>query len=250
MKIAIVTGAASGIGAQVARSLAAEGIFVAMGDINSPAAEAVLQEIEAKGGQGLVMPLDVTSAEQVAGFVDSVVRGVGSPRIAVACAGVASTGTVPETSLAAFDRMIDVNLRGTFLFAKHVLPQLETTKGSFTAIASDAGLLGSQGFGAYCASKHGVVGLVKAMAMDHGPHGVRCNAVCPGYVDTPMLDQLAADLGFDKAEAALGVPLSRFATPQDVANLVLFLSSDAGSYMNGAMLPLDGGGSAGPYVPA
>ena len=126
----------------------------------------------------------------------------------MACAGIAATGTVVDTTTELSRKMIDVNLTGVFLFAKAIIPFLENGGGTFTAIASDAGLNGFQGYAAYCASKHAVSGLIKSMALDHG---VRCNAICPGYVETPMLDQLLAEMGSAFDEAAKAVPLARFA---------------------------------------
>ena len=250
MEISVVTGAGSGIGAGVAMKLAARGSFIALADRNDDGVRATLEQIERAGGQGIAATVDVTDENQLAGFIQSVAKDFGRPSTAVACAGIAATGTVVDTSAELFRKMIDVNLTGVFLFAKAIIPFLENGGGTFTAIASDAGLNGFQGYAAYCASKHAVAGLVKSMALDHGPKGVRCNAICPGYVETPMLDQLLAEIGwaFDDAEKA--VPLARFAKVDDVANLVDFVSSTLGGYINGALIPIDGGGSAGPFAPA
>jgi meso-butanediol dehydrogenase / (S,S)-butanediol dehydrogenase / diacetyl reductase len=128
----------------------------------------------------------------------------------VACAGIAATGTVVDTTTELSRKMIDVNLTGVFLFAKAIIPFLENGGGTFTAIASDAGLNGFQGYAAYCASKHAVSGLIKSMALDHGAKGVRCNAICPGYVEMPMLDQLLAEMGSAFDEAAKAVPLALY----------------------------------------
>lgn len=247
-KLALVTGAGSGIGAGVARNLAAQGLVVALCDRNVTAAEMVQREILSGGGKAIARGVDVTQEGQVAEFVTWAAQH-GRPSVAVACAGVAATGQIPDMDTELFRHIIDVNLTGVFLLAKHSIPFLRVGGGSFVALASDAGLNGFQGFGAYCASKHAVLGLVKSLAMDHGPEGVRCNAICPGYVQTPMLDALLSELGVSREDADKAVPLGRLASVADVAALVSFLISDGGSYMNGAALSLDGGGAAGPYSP-
>lgn len=250
MTVAVVTGGGSGIGRAVAMKLASHRSAIALCDVNADAARRTAADIAANGGTAIAVTVDVTNEDEVAAFVERAEKDLGRPDIAVACAGIATTGLIPDMASDTFRTIIDVNLTGVFLLAKHTIPRLRRGGGSFTAIASDAGLNGFQGFGAYCASKHAVVGLVKTLALDHGPEGVRCNAICPGYVDTPMLDRLLVELGGTRADASLAVPLGRLASVDDVAGLVSFVTSDAGSYINGAMLSLDGGGSAGPYAPA
>lgn len=247
--LALVTGGGSGIGAGVARRLAASGVTVALCDRDGNAAQNVRDEIAGAGGNAFAMQVDVTVENQVADFVSRAAKHGGRPTIAVACAGIAALGQVTDMDSGLFRKVVDVNLTGVFMLAKHAIPHLRAGGGSFVAIASDAGLNGFQGFAAYCASKHAVVGLVKSLALDHGPEGVRCNAICPGYVETPMLDQLLAELGGSREEAAKAVPLGSLAKVEDVAKLVAFVTSDAAAYINGAMIPLDGGGTAGPYIP-
>ena len=249
MTVAIVTGGGSGIGRAVAVTFASQGIAVALCDLDGDAAGRTAADIAGAGGTAIAVTADVTNEDQIAGFVERAENDLGRPTIAVACAGIATTGQIPDMASEAFRKIVDVNLTGVFLLAKHTIPRLRRGGGTFTAIASDAGLNGFQGFGAYCASKHAVVGLVKALSLDHGPEGVRCNAICPGYVDTPMLDRLLVELGGTREEADAAVPLGRLASVDDVAALVSFVTSDAASYINGAMLSLDGGGVAGPYAP-
>lgn len=156
-------------------------------------------------------------------------------------------GTAPDLSLLEWSRAIEVNLTGVFLTAKYVVPQLEASGGgAFVALSSDAGIQGAAGFAAYCASKHGVIGLVKSLALDHGPHGVRCNAVCPGFVETPMAERIFADLPEAERERWRGtVPLGRFGRPEEVADAIAHLSSPQASYVNGHTYVIDGGGTAG-----
>jgi meso-butanediol dehydrogenase/(S,S)-butanediol dehydrogenase/diacetyl reductase len=155
---------------------------------------------------------------------------------------------VKDFGLNDWERIVATNLSGTFYLAKYTLPHLLGSKGTFTAISSDAGTHGAPGYGAYCATKHGVIGLIRCMALEYGRHGVRCNAVCPGFVETPMAYRL-----FDKMpEAELSyyknsVPLGRFARAEEVAAVVSHLTSSEARYTNGMLYALDGGSTAGYY---
>lgn len=246
---AVITGAASGIGAAVARRLMERGANVFLVDRDMSGLRRLFEEAGAPERRVKLFQADVTDNAQIK-RVFAEVDGHGGVDNVVHCAGVARLGTVIEMDEATFDFVLDVNLKGTFLLAKHALPLLLARKGSFTAIASDAGTQGASGYAAYCASKHGVVGLIKSMALDHGPSGVRCNAICPGFVETAMLEQLFADNPSDRAFYEKTVPLGRFARPEDVAELAAFISSAAGSYLNGAIVALDGGSTAGYFSSA
>lgn len=244
----IVTGAASGIGASVARSLRRRGTTVIALDRDIDSLPSWQNE-HADGGTVEIFQADVTDGPRLGAIFETIARQ-GDLDGVVHCAGVAKTGTITEMDEATFDFVVDVNLKGTFLIAKHAMPLLVKRGGSFTAIASDAGTQGASGYAAYCASKHGVIGLIKAMALDHGPQGVRCNAICPGFVETPMLERLFADNPSDRAYYERTVPLGRFAHPDDVAELAAFLSSPSGAYLNGAVIALDGGSTAGYFASA
>ena len=246
---AVVTGAASGIGAAVARRLCERGANVFLIDRDMGGLQSLFPNAGASDGRVKLFQADVTDSAQIKDIFAEVDRQGGVDNV-VHCAGVARLGTIIEMDEATFDFVLAVNLKGTFLLAKHALPSLVTKRGSFTAIASDAGTQGASGYAAYCASKHGVVGLVKSMALDHGPQGVRCNAICPGFVETAMLEQLFADNPSDRAFYEKTVPLGRFARPEDVAELAAFISSRAGSYLNGAIVALDGGSTAGYFSSA
>lgn len=244
----VVTGAASGIGAAVARLLRRRGVTVIALDRDIDSLPAWRNENDG-GGAVEIYQADVTDGPRLGAIFETIARQ-GDLDGVVHCAGVAKTGTIMEMDEATFDFVVDVNLKGTFLVAKHAMPLLVKRGGSFTAIASDAGTQGASGYAAYCASKHGVVGLIKAMALDHGPQGVRCNAICPGFVETPMLERLFADTPSDRAYYERTVPLGRFARPDDVAELAAFLASSAGAYLNGAVVALDGGSTAGYFASA
>jgi len=244
----VVTGAACGIGAAVARSLRQRGTTVVVLDRDIDNLTA--WQLEHTGGGSVeIFQAEVTDGPRLDAIFDKIGRQ-GHLDGVIHCAGVARTGSILEMDEATFDLVVDVNLKGTFLVAKYAMPLLVKRGGSFTAIASDAGTQGASGYAAYCASKHGVVGLIKAMALDHGPQGVRCNAICPGFVETTMLERLFADNPPDRAYYERTVPLGRFAQPDDVAELAAFLSSSAGDYLNGAIIALDGGSTAGYFTSA
>jgi NAD(P)-dependent dehydrogenase (short-subunit alcohol dehydrogenase family) len=151
---------------------------------------------------------------------------------------------------AEWHRIIAVNLTGTYLLARHTIPHLLVRGGgNFVAISSDAGLRGSVGFAAYCASKHAVVGLVRCMALDYGRQGVRSNAVCPSFVDTPMADGLLANPNLpDRRAFERRAPLGRFARPEEVAEAIAHLASPEASYTNGMLYVIDGGTTAGTFT--
>ncbi|WVT77947.1 SDR family oxidoreductase (plasmid) [Sinorhizobium chiapasense] len=245
---AVITGAASGIGAAVARRFRERGANVFLLDRDMPSLHRSFGN--ADDSKAKLFEADVSDTAQIKDIFAEIERCHGGVDSVVHCAGVARLGTVIEMDEATFDFVLKVNLKGTFLLAKHAMPSLLARKGSFTAIASDAGTQGASGYAAYCASKHGVVGLVKSLALDHGPSGVRCNAICPGFVETPMLEQLFGDNPTDRAFYEKSVPLGRFARPEDVAELAAFISSPAGAYLNGAIVALDGGSTAGYFSTA
>lgn len=247
-EVAFVTGAGSGIGRATAVALAARGAAVGLFDLSASGLEQTAAEIGALGGRAVEVEGDVTSSEQVDEAVRETVRELGPLRTGVACAGIEAMGTVPEMSLDEWRRVIDVNLSGVFLTARHSIPRLEEAEGeaSFVALSSDAGVQGAAGFGAYCASKHAVLGLVKSLALDHGPRGVRCNAVCPAFVETPMAERIFRDsTAEERARWERLVPLGRFARPEEVAAAIAHISSPAASYLNGHAYVLDGGSTAG-----
>lgn len=249
-EVAIVTGAASGIGAAVGLRLAARGAAVGLVDVNEKGLEATASSIRELGGRCLVAPADVSDDDAIARVVSVIAAELGDLSTAVACAGIAIVGDVTTQDLQDWDRTIAVNLTGVFLLARHTVPGLiERGGGTFTAIASDGGLMGAQSFAAYCASKHAVVGLIRSMALDHGPKGVRSNAVCPGFVDTPMAAAAFESDDVDRDFFESVVPMGRFANAEEVADAVAHLSSNEASYVNGLMYSIDGGSTAGYYNP-
>lgn len=249
-EVAIVTGAGSGIGRAVAERLAARGARVALVDRSVDGLEETRRSIDAAGGEALTIPGDVTEEAEVAAAVATTVDRFGPLRTAVACAGVEVMGTAPDMELGDWHKVIAVNLTGVFLTARHAIPALvQAGGGAFVAMSSDAGVQGAQGFAAYCASKHGVIGLVRSLALDHGPQGVRCNAVAPGFVHTPMADRIFDGLPAEEIEGwAKTVPMGRFGQPQEIAAAVAYLTSDESAYVNGQVHNIDGGATAGYFA--
>lgn len=246
-EVAFVTGAGSGIGRATALLLAARGARVSLFDVSAEGLSTTAAEIRSQHGLALELVGDVSDQQQLEGAVEATLEEHGPLRTVVAAAGVEVLGTVHELSLTEWTRAIEINLTGAFLTAKHTVSSLEESEGgSFVAVSSDAGIQGAAGFAAYCASKHGVVGLVRALALDHGPRGVRCNAVCPGFVETPMAERIFADLPESERERwRRTVPMGRFGRPEEVAAAIAHLSSPQASYVNGHTYVIDGGGTAG-----
>lgn len=247
---ALVTGATSGIGRATALRLAQRGAIVGIVGRNRAAAEEVLKTISDAGGTAQVLLGDVGAAAEVARIVEEFVATNGGIETVVASAGVAPVGSAVEATLEDWNLAINVNLNSVFYLAKYAIPELILTKGSFTIISSDAALWGDSNFAGYIASKHGVHGLMKSMALDFGKFGVRTNAVCPGFVATPMAEKLLEGKSHDELAAITArTPLGRHALPEDVANVVAHLASHEARHANGVEYRLDGGKTAGHYKP-
>jgi meso-butanediol dehydrogenase/(S,S)-butanediol dehydrogenase/diacetyl reductase len=195
-EIALVSGAGSGIGHAVSLILAARGAYVSVLDLSRESAQETVGLVEEAGGKATPLAPDVSNLEILAAAMDSFAQAGEGLDTVVAAAGVARGGLIQRMSEVAWDHVIDVNLKGTLLLlARQTLPLLQRRAGgSFVAVSSDAGVMGSVAYGAYCASKHGVIGLVKAMALDHGREGIRSNVVCTGFVDTPMAARISRRL--------------------------------------------------------
>lgn len=249
--VAFVTGGASGIGRATALALCNRGDDVGVFDRSEEGAQAVVRLIESRGGRAVAIGGDVSSDADVRLAVDETVHRFGRLTTVVANAGVAHEGTALTTSDDDWNRVIAVILTGTFLTARHTIPELTATGGSFVAVASEAGINGNQRSLAYGAAKHGVIGLMRNMALDHGPQGVRTNAVCPGWVETPMMDQYFRGMTADEiAELRRANPLGRFATPEIVADVILHLSSPDARHTNGLAYVVDGGVVTGTFDPS
>lgn len=247
MSVALVTGAASGIGRSTAQHLASRGFTVAAVDRNAAGAESTAEDIRSGGGRAQAHGADITSFDDLSRVVGDVIEELGDIDAVVAAAGVDITGAVHEVDVADWERCIQINLTGAFLTAKATIDALRTSRGAFVAIASDAGTQGAQAFAPYTAAKHGVVGLVKCMALDYGPVGVRSNVICPGMVETPMARRLFDEHGEELEEYYKStIPLGRFAEPAEVAEVAHHLLTSP--YTNGVVYALDGGATAGYFA--
>jgi NAD(P)-dependent dehydrogenase (short-subunit alcohol dehydrogenase family) len=240
-RVAVVTGAARGIGRRVALALAERGFAVAANDLSPP--EEALIEFEQVGAETLAIPGDVSDEEAVREMVGDVMENFGRVDVLVNNAGISGIVPAEQTTMADWDRTLAVNLTGPFLlsreFGKEMLRQ---GSGSIVNISSVAGLLGVSDRAAYNASKHGLIGLTRTLAAEWGGRGVRVNAVCPGWVKTEM-DQEDQDLGgYTDADIVGRTPMARFARPEDIAQAVAFLADPKLSgYVNGHTLSVDGG---------
>ncbi|MEO7148131.1 MAG: SDR family oxidoreductase [Terrimesophilobacter sp.] len=247
-KRSIVTGGAGGIGSATARAFAKDGARVAVVDINEDAAKQVVADIRAFGGEAIAIGADVSSESDVERVIVTVVSAFGGIDVLFNNAGIIRRTTVVETEVEEWDRVFAVNVRSIFLMCKHAVPIMATEGGgAIVNTGSGWGLKGGGRAISYCASKGAVVNMTRALAIDHGAQGIRVNSVNPGDVNTGMLKeearQLSADLGAFLAESA-DRPLGRMGEPEEVAAAVVWLASDASSYVTGAALVVDGGGIA------
>ncbi len=247
-KVALITGGTSGIGEATAILFGKEGARVAIAGRNEQRGRDIADKITRDGGQAIFIRTDVRSAAQCVHAVNETVRAYSNVDILFNNAGVFFPHTVVDCTEEEWDLQLDVNLKGTFLMSKAALPSMiERHCGVIINNSSGWGIAGGDSAVAYCASKGGVVLLTKAMAIDHGPQGIRVNCVCPGDVDTPMLPEDARIRGLKWETYLAGCanrPLGRIGTTEEIAKAVLFLASDDSSFMTGAALVVDGGGLA------
>ncbi len=247
-KVAIITGGASGIGRATAVLFAQEGAAVAILDINAEQGQAAVAEIEAAGGKAIFAACNVARAEDCQKAVEQTVAAFGGVHILFNNAGIIRRANVLSTTEEEWDRVMAVNVKSIFLMSKYVIPYMEKAGGgSIINTSSGWGLKGGGNAVSYCASKGAVTNMTRAMAIDHGKQNIRVNAICPGDTDTPMLRNEAKQLGEVEekflAESAQR-PLGRYAQPVEIAQAVLYLASEASSYVTGAALVVDGGGLA------
>jgi NAD(P)-dependent dehydrogenase (short-subunit alcohol dehydrogenase family) len=246
-KVALITGGSSGIGRATALAFAHEGAQVVIGDVNRAGSEETVRMITAAGGEAFFVRTDVTQAAEVAALVAATVERYGRLDCAFNNAGIesssVSTADYPEED---WRRIIDINLTGVWLSMKHELPQmLKQGGGVIVNNASALGLVAFAGASAYVAAKHGVVGLTKTTALEYAKSGIRVNAICPGFIETPMLERIGL-LSDPKTKQAITNlhPMQRMGAAAEMAAAVIWLCSDAASFVTGIALPADGGYTA------
>jgi NAD(P)-dependent dehydrogenase (short-subunit alcohol dehydrogenase family) len=248
-KVALVTGGAAGIGRATALLLAREGAAVVVMDLDEAGAEEVVGDIGAAGGRALALAGDVSCAADCRRAVARTVEQLGRLDILFNNAGIIRRADVLETSEEEWDRAMAVNVKSVFLMSKYAIPAMARSGGgAIVNTGSGWGLVGGRNAASYCASKGAVVNLTRAMALDHGGQNVRVNCVCPGDTDTGMLRDEARQLGESEQDFVAGAadrPLGRVGRPEEVAQAVLYLVSDASSFVTGTTLVVDGGGLAG-----
>ena len=247
-KVALITGGTSGIGEATALLFAHEGAAVAVAGRSEERGRKVVGVIEKSGGKAIFILVDVRRADDCRRAVDDTVRAFGRLDVLLNNAGVYYPHDTLECSEEEWDLQLDINLKGAFLMSKFALPGMIAQGGGVIINNSSGwGLVGGDKAVAYCASKGGMVLMTKAMAIDHGRQGIRVNCICPGDVETPMLPGDAKMRGLDWSTYLAGCanrPLGRIGTSEEIAKVALFLASDDSSFITGATLAVDGGGTA------
>ena len=247
-KVAIVTGAGSGIGQASALKFAQEGASVVVADIQQPGIDETVRSIVSSGGAAIGVSADVTNSEAVRGMVESAIKAYGRLDIMFNNAGSSTRGTILETDEETFDRIFAVNVKGVFLGCKEAIPVMQAQGGGVILnMASMIGIVGGESNVVYPATKGAVIQLTRCLALDHAAEGIRVNCVCPGPTDTPMLHRISKLTGDPEAafrSRIANIPLGRIGTQEEVANVASFLCSDEASFITGAAIVSDGGWTA------
>ena len=238
-RVALITGGARGIGRSIGLRLAREGVRIAVGDLLAEEGQQTVKDVEAAGSQAMFIMLNVTDEESAKNAVDQVVERWGRIDILVNNAGITRDKLLLRLTVQDWDAVLAVNLKGAYICSRAVLPlMLRQRWGRIVGIASVVGLVGNPGQTNYAASKAGLIGFTKALAREVAGRNITVNAVAPGYISTHMVQSLSEEL----QQAVLKqIPVSRFGTPEDVANAVAFLCSEDSSYITGHVLNVDGG---------
>jgi len=246
-KVAVVTGAGSGIGRAAATLFAREGAAVAVIDLAEAAARETAAQIAGTGGRAMTAVADVSDPDQVSRAFDGILRDLGRVDVLYNNAGVNSSGSVMDATDQDWDRCFAVNAKGTFLCSRAAArPMVAAGGGSIVNQGSVAAVVGVANFASYCASKGAVVALTRSMSVDLAPRGVRVNAICPGTVYTPLMEPMLRARGGGDVAAGLALtvakyPIGRLGTPEEIAAVALFLAGDASSFLTGSVITADGG---------
>jgi len=240
-KVAIITGGASGIGRAAAILFAGEGACVVIADVQGEAGQAAAATIVHAGGRAIFVRADVASDGDVKAVVDTAQNAFGGIDILFSNAGIGLSKSATDTRLEEWQRVLDINLTGAFLFARHVIPAMKRRGGGSIVIdASANGLMAEADLAAYCASKGGLIALTRSLALDYGRDNIRVNCICAGYIDTPINAEYFDAPGARERAARLHA-LGRVGRPEEVAYAALFLASDEASFVTGSAMTVDGG---------
>ena len=238
-KVALITGGARGIGQAIAMTFAREGADIVVADVNLEVAQKTASDIEALGRKALALEMDVTNYEKVEDGVNKILDKFGKVDILVNNAGITKDNLLIRMSQAEWDAVINVNLKGTFNCIKAVSrPMVKQRSGRIISIASIIGLMGNWGQANYAASKAGIIALTKTVAKELASRNINANSVAPGFIQTDMTAKLSEDV---KAKMMEAIPMAKLGTPEDVANVCLFLASEESRYITGQTITVDGG---------
>src|SRR5215217_5043496 len=244
-KVAFVTGGASGIGRAAALAFARQGASVVVADVSDEGNQETARLIEKEGGRALAVRCDVRRGEEVKAALDKTMEVFGRLDAAFNNAGIEPKKPAPtaEYDEDEWNRIIDIDLRGVFLCMKHEIPLMlkHGGGGAIVNTSSGAGVIGIKGSPAYTAAKHGVIGLTKAAALDYAAQNLRVNAVCPGYIDTPMMGRFTGGTAEGRAKVTSEEPIGRMGKPEEIASAVLWLCSDTAAFVVGHAMVIDGG---------
>jgi len=243
-RVAFITGGASGIGRATALAFARVGASVAVADVSEKGNQETARLIEEESGRALAVKCDVSRSDDVQTALNNTIGAFGRLDFAFNNAGIEPKNPAPTADYEEeeWNRIIDIDLRGVFLCMKHEIPlMLKQGGGAIVNTSSGAGIIGIKGSPAYTAAKHGVIGLTRAAALDYAGQNIRVNAICPGYIATPMMDRFTGGTPEGRAKVISEEPIGRMGRPEEIANAVLWLCSDAASFVVGHALVVDGG---------
>ena len=241
-KVALITGGASGIGRATVQVFAREGAKIVLADMDTTQGEETAHEISKSGGEAIFVKTDVSKSAEVESLVQKTVDTYGQLDCAFNNAGIfGRSALLADFTEEDWDQLIDINLKGVWLCMKYEIPHMLKRGGAIVNASSVSGLVGSKSSPLYAASKHGVTGLTRTAALQYADKNIRVNCTCPGAIHTPMLEHIFSHNPANREKYTAAAPLGRLAKPEEVAEAVAWLCSDASGYITGVALPVDGG---------